>query len=542
MRRTALVLIVLALLGPLPGVPVAASDGGRSPGPAYEATLNRYAAQPVEWSECYPDEGMPEFQCAFIHAPEDWAHPRRGDIDLLLGKIAAADPAHRRGSLLINLGGPGVASFYAPLLAEAEPDVAAAYDLVGFDPRGAGSSTALECADPAILDEAFALDGLDLSPVNTAKFPRLSRQYGQACSRSPHTRFVTTDQTIRDMDLIRAVLGERKISYLGFSAGTWLGAWYAATFPNRTDRFVFDGNEEWTSTWYQSFLRQPAAFQRDLDQDLIPWLARYDAVYHLGATPAKVRATIAARRAALQADPIELEPGNLINASIYDFGIGGALYSSSYFTDIGVALSALEHWSTATPDEQTTVAAWFYGGSVGHGYDPFFAIICQDTPNPSPAAAVSDWLRIRTRYPLTGSTFINPCPWWSVPPTGSPVVGKRLPPVLMIANDHDPATPYQGALRAHRETPSSRLITVRHEGGHTVYGGGLPCVEDVVNAYLVRGVWPRRDVTCPEGFPLPDPTATTAAARSLAASSVASAPTGLTPYLRARREGPPTRR
>ena len=279
--------------------------------------------------------------------------------------------------------------------------------------------------------------------------------------------------------------------------------------------------------------RQSAAFQRDLDQDFIPWLARYDAVYHLGATPAQVKATLAARRAALQANPIELEPGNLINGAVYDFGIGSGFYSSSFFTDIGVALSALEHWSTATPEEQATVAEWFYGGTIGHYDDPFWAILCGDTPNPSPAVAVGDWLRDRFRYPLTGSTFINPCPYWANPPAGSPVVGKNLPPVLMLANDHDPATPYEGALRAHRATPSSRLVTVLHEGGHTVYGGGLPCVEDVVNAYFLQGRLPRRDVTCPQGFPFPDPTATAAAARTFAAAAPG-APTGLTPYLRAR--------
>lgn len=533
MRRAVVVLCVLGLLAALPGIPAAsASDTDRGPGPAFEATRNRYAAQPVDWSECYPGGGTPEFQCATIHVPEDWANPRRGDIGLLITKIAATDPAHRHGSLLINFGGPGIPSYYAPqVMTETEPGVAATYDLIGFDPRGVGNSTALECADPAILDEAYALDGLDASPANTAKFPRLSRQYGQTCSRSPHTRFITTAQTVRDMDLIRALLHERKISYLGYSAGTWLGAWYAATFPSQTDRFVFDGNEEWTNNWYTGLSRQAAAFQRDLEQEFIPWLARYDAVYHLGATPAQVTATLAARRAALQANPIELAPGNLINGAAYDFGIGGGFYSSSFFTDIGVALSALEHWSTATPEEQATVATWFYGGTIGHNDDPFWAILCGDTPNPSPSVAVGDWLRDRFRYPLVGSTFIYPCAYWATPPTGSPVVGKNLPPVLMLANDHDPATPYEGALRAHRATPSSRLVTVRHEGGHTVYGGGLTCVEDVVNAYFVDGVMPRRDVTCAHGFPLPDPTATAAAARTFAAPS---APTGLTPYLRAR--------
>ena len=535
MRRILLAACAVGVFAAATATSVAADPSDRTGGSGYDAVLAQYAAQAVHWSECHPGQGTPEFQCATLHTPEDWSNPRLGDLDLSISRIKAGQPRNRRGVLLLNFGGPGIGGVSGPAyMVPAEPDVAAVYDMIGFDPRGVDSSSALECADPAILDHGYSLDGRDTSPANTAEFLKVSRQFGQACSHNARTQYITTDQTVRDMDLIRAVLGERKISYLGYSAGTWLGAWYATVFPERTDRFALDGNVDWTSTWADWAGRQAKAFQERYEQDFIPWLARYDSQYHLGATPTRVKASLEAIRASVQAHPLVVSPGSKINGSVFDFGVGSGMYSSSSFPDITYSILTLQHWATANQDDRDYASqVWFYAGSIGHADDPFYTIICQDTRTPPDAVVIANWLRDRTRYSLTGASFIDPCLYWTTPPIGSPVTGRNLPPMLMVANDHDPATPYEGAVQAHRDDPTSTLITVRHEGGHTAYGGGLSCVDDAVNAWLIRGTMPRHDISC-EGFGLPDPTAAASASSRGSALVATSSPVGGTPYLLAR--------
>ena len=518
------VLVVIASL-----LPAAATSADSSSGAdrAYADTLARYASQPIRWAECYPGYGVPELQCATLRAPRDWANPRRGDLDVVMSRVKASNPGARRGVLLLNPGGPGVGGINLPYAFETLP-VASVYDLIGFDPRGVGRSGALECASPAIVDRAYRLDGRDTSLANTLEFVRLSQRWGQECSADPQTRDISTSQIVRDMDLMRAVLGERKINYFGYSWGSWLGAWYASTFPNRTDRFALDGNFDWTGTSYDGFSPQVAAFQHSYEHDLLPWIAKYDATYHLGSTPSRVKANIEARRSVLQAHPMVLEPGNAIDGAAYDEGLASALYGVYSYPFIAEALAALEHWRTATAAERDNIASWFYGGSVGHGDDPFYTLLCSDTPSPPSSVTVADWLRDRTRYPLIGSTYFNPCPSWSIAATGSPVVARDVPALLMLANDGDPATPYAGALHAHRAAPNTRLITVRDEPDHTIYGAGVACVDDAVNAWLIDGVLPRRDLTC-QGQALPTPNVVaTAATRTAAAATTAS------PYQRQR--------
>lgn len=492
---------------------------------APDAVIARYSRQSLTWRECYPGSVATELLCASFRTPRDWANPSRGDITVTMSRVVATDQARRRGVLFLNPGGPGDSGILLPYYTESRTAVAAVYDLVSFDPRGVGRSTVLSCASPAIIDRNFDLDGRDLSPANTAEFVKTSTQWGRQCSSDPLTPYITTEQTVRDMDLMRALLGERKISYLGYSAGTWLGTHYAVTFPNRTDRFVLDGNFAWTGTWDDGFAAQAAAFQNSYERYLIPWLATNDATYHLGATPTRVRATIEARRAALVARPIALGQGLRIDGPSYDYGISSALYWTGYYSAIGAALATLEHWTTATPQEQDDASSWFTTASDDHGSDPFFAIICGDTANPPASVAIERWLAERTRNSLTGAIFFDPCIAWSNPPAMGTLDGRALPPMLMLQNDADPATPYSGGLAAHRAAPNTRLITVRDQPDHTIYGAGISCVDDAVDRWLLDGVLPRRDLTC-QGQPLPDPTVATATARGAGTTS----PAATSPY------------
>jgi pimeloyl-ACP methyl ester carboxylesterase len=258
------------------------------------------------WTECYPGRGYPQLRCASVRVPLDWAAPNGQKITIAVSRVKASNPAARRGVLFTNPGGPGAPGLALSLfLALAEPKVAAAYDIIGLDPRGVGSSSpVLECAPPSILGELYNLDGRDVSAANQRRFEVLDERFARTCSSAALTRYLTTDQIAHDLDLVRAVLGERKISYVGFSAGTWLGARYAALFPQRVDRFLLDGNLDFTSPSYSSAARQPRGFQRSFEDSLLPWIAEHDQVYGLGSTPARVKQIYESRRAALVRTPL----------------------------------------------------------------------------------------------------------------------------------------------------------------------------------------------------------------------------------------------
>ena len=276
-------------------------------------------------------------------------------------------------------------------------------------------------------------------------------------------------------------------------------------FPSRTDRFLLDSSWDFTQPVYQSFRTQPAAFQRRFEEDFVPWAAKYDALYHLGRTPNAVLQTYQERRDALTKKPITLSDGTVLTGALYDYGIVGPLYSASAFPDLGAAMATIERYGRADSGARDQVASVFGYAGADQSEHTFWSTVCNDT-SVSNAQLLSDWTAF-TKYPLTGATWLdNPCPFWRFPAIGSPVTGKGIPPVLMLQNDGDPATPYAMGLNAHSRTPGSVLVTVKHEGDHTIYGSGDACVESIANRWLVDGKLPRSDQSC-AGLPLPDPTA-----------------------------------
>jgi pimeloyl-ACP methyl ester carboxylesterase len=479
--------------------PAAAAAVPSSPGsfPGYQATLARYAAQPVDWWQCDPS-----FECADITLPRDWHHPENGDIQTDITRVRATG-THRRGILLTNPGGPGDFGYWVPAyLASVEPDLNAVYDIIGMDPRGTWDTT-LDCVDPAIFQPAFAVDNRDLRPPAITQTLGIVRQYGHTCTKDPLTRYVNTDQTARDLDLVRALLGEKKMSYVGYSAGTYLGAWFATLFPDRVDRMVFDGNVDYTRPWHDTFGKQPQAFQRVFDRVFVPWLAANNSTYHLGATGAAVKHTYESRRAALVAHPVTLPDGTALTANQVDSGLSGGLLDTAFYPSIGSALAALEHLGTASPDELDLIASWFPPLEWSANANVNEATVCNDTPTPAFTQIFVQGIQDTLHYPLAaGGGWANACNFWSLAPNGSPVTGRGLPNLLMLQDDGDPATPISGAAAAHAATPGSVMVTVKHQDDHTIYGEGDPCVEQIANTWLIGGRLPAHDTTC-AGIPLP---------------------------------------
>jgi len=482
---------------------LAAAPAATAPTPPTPKAL---LTQRLSWSECLPGKGFTQLQCAIMVAPADWKHPTGTKIKVAVSRVLSGDRASRRGVLFTNPGGPGAGGLAMPLFINvSEPDVSAAYDVYGMDVRGSGSSTRLSCVPTALRSKFYGLDGQDASAANQKAIVSLSKQFATTCVKTSFTKDVTTFQTVRDLDLLRAVLREKKVSYVGYSAGTWLGAWYATTFPTHVDRLLLDGNVDFTGAWYASFDRQPAGFQTSFDRYFLPWVAHYSGLYGQGTTTAAVKQNYLALRASLAKDPVTLPDGTVLNAVGLDNAIIGGLYWIGNYPDVAGAISVLGHLSNTTPEDQALLVKVFGGTALISG-DTFWAITCQDTANPAPARVNADAAKYRKTAPLVGaSNNADPCAYWPGKPIGSPVTGKKLPPILMINNGADPATPLANARLARKHTPSAVLVTVSGEPDHTIYGSGDACVERIANAWLIDGVRPKADAVCP-GLPLPDPT------------------------------------
>ncbi|MEU8266866.1 alpha/beta hydrolase [Sphaerisporangium sp. NPDC049002] len=470
----------------------------------------------VAWGPCQGPRSVVEVECASVRVPLDYAKPGGPTIGLALNRIKGS--ASHGHVLLVNPGGPGASGVgLSRYVAAALPkDVSARYDVIGFDPRGVGSSEpALTCADPK---EHFAAPRVDQVPSNDAAESALlsrAKQYAEACGSRwswllPH---LTTENSARDMDMIRQALGQQKLSYLGYSYGTYLGAVYATLFPNRVRRLVLDSVVDPEGVWYDSNIAQDYAFDRR-HRDFLDWVSRHNDVYHLGRTATEVSAAWYAMRAHLGARPA----GGLVGPSELDdiFTVGG--YTNAVWPQFAGAFAG--YVKKGKPEG--LVAA--YNQHVDHdaaaenNYAVYLAVQCRDAEWPRDWSRWwSDTLKVNAKAPFmawSNAWYNAPCAFWPEK-GGTPVrVGgvAHLPSVLLIQSRQDAATPYPGALRVRGRFPSSRLV-VEAGGNHGVSLGGNTCVDRYLAAYLRDGSVPggaaqapghQPDATCPTG-PEPRP-------------------------------------
>ncbi|HEY3478361.1 MAG TPA: alpha/beta fold hydrolase, partial [Streptomyces sp.] len=280
--RTGLAVVTAALF--TAAVPAAAAD-----------PLTPYTTQQLRWGACpfKPGDGDTPVQCALVTVPRDWADPAAGtDLQVSISRTAAT--GEREGALLLNPGGPGgQGTTLAGALAALEPSVNASYDFVGMDPRGTGHAgtgdAGFQCQVPVGRLPKGPLDARDRSAASIAAHQQVPRAVAEACQSDALAPYVTTWQTAHDMDLVRTLLGDEKLNYLGYSYGTWLGAKYASLFPEHTGKTVLDSSVNFDGRLQADFEAFPVMDQRQFDDVYVPWLARNFAA-QLGATPAEVKA------------------------------------------------------------------------------------------------------------------------------------------------------------------------------------------------------------------------------------------------------------
>lgn len=507
MRRPAAVALLVAVAltagctsDPPPRTPDAAQSSSVETTKPDNASLRRYYDQQVRWRDCGQHE------CARVQVPLDYDAPDAGSIELGLLRRPADDGDARVGSLLVNPGGPGVSGISYAENAEYyfTQDVLDRYDIVGWDPRGTASSTAVECLTDAETDEMIAADGSPDNPREVRQLRRLNRRFAAGCMDGsgflvPH---IGTFDSARDIDILRTLLGERQANYFGASYGTLLGATYAEMFPERVGRFVLDGALDPTVSSQELALGQLAGFQRAITA-FVDDCIRLDGCV-LGPTRQDGLDQIEALFEQTDTDPLPSESGRSVTQSLAQYGVVAAMYSRSQgwptlrlaldqaFAGDGTLLLALaDSYSERNADGT-------YASNVN---EAFPAISCTDRPETWSLRQVRRVLpTFRDVSPLFGDWFAwagTGCVNWPVDQPSYPhrLRAKGAEPILVIGTTRDPATPYEWAVALSRQLESGVLVS-RDGDGHTAYASGNECVDAAVDSFLLDDEVPADGLRC----------------------------------------------
>jgi pimeloyl-ACP methyl ester carboxylesterase len=480
------------------------------PATAGQARPSGQAGPGLRWGPC-ADIPDPRLECADLPVPRDYRAPRDKTITIAVSRLKAADPDKRRGIMLLNPGGPGGSGVALPLyLADTLPaDVLDRYDLIGFDPRGVGRSTPISCDIP----ETTPIDLLLPYPAPDGAIDRniaYARATAQSCAATagdllPH---ITTANTARDMDRVRAALGESKISYLGYSYGSYLGAIYVSLFPQRTDRIVLDSAVDPTRVWHGVWSSWGEAVALRLP-DFTTWAAARDDLYHLGATPDEVERTYYHIAERLDRSPVEL-PGFTVNGNVFREQTRSALYDDRTFDDLAEFWQAFSD-AANPPTSETVTSTRLAEPAADNALAVLYGIACGDVAwSRDIGRYARDSAANRRAYPATAGMPANlwPCAFWAHRPVEPPVTVTDRGPrnVLILQNLRDPATSWRNGYGLRRALGDRAAFISVDAGGHGIYGiRSGPCTDAITTEFLVSGRLPARDRFCqgpsPEDVP-----------------------------------------
>jgi pimeloyl-ACP methyl ester carboxylesterase len=451
----------------------------------------------LEWETCSSG-----FECATINVPLDYYDPSLGMITLPLIRRPATDDTARIGSLLTNPGGPGVSGvdFVRSASTLFSADVRERFDIVGWDPRGvAASDPAVDCVDN--LDIYVTADPSPDSVEEQQAQDAAARALAEGCNeRSGRIlAHLSSANTARDMDRIRAALGDDKLTYLGYSYGTILGAQYAEQFPDRIRAMVLDGAGDPSITPAEDSYNQVVGFETALNAFLADCAADPGCAFNSGGDPG----------AALDAllDQLDLQPaagdGDLdVGPGVAWLGIASALYNESSWPVLAGALAAAQAGDGSTLLEFSA----FITGRIGPGsytdeVEQRIAILCVDFQRMTYDEKVALQQRLAVDAPRFGEPGVgpagDPCDFWPVPSLEMPrrITAPESPPILVVGNTGDPATPYQQAVSLAEQLSQGVLLTLQADS-HTAYGGRSFCIDSTVDRYLIDLVPPDDGLTC----------------------------------------------
>ena len=437
--------------------------------------------------------------------PLDWDDPTVGEIELsvIRHRATSGDPI---GSLLTNPGGPGssgVSLIRDSLTFAVGEEVVDAYDVVGFDPRGVGASTAVTCFDAAEMD-AYLYD-IPEDPRGsdgwTAELEERNQEFADACEAGSDgiLPYITTDNAARDMDVLRAVLGDAQLNYLGYSYGTFLGATYAKLYPEKVGRLVLDGAIDPSISGLEVGTTQALGFESALRAYMADCLDGQECPFRGSVDDAM--ADLGILLAVVDAEPLPAADGRQLGADSLMTGIIAALYSQDSWPFLTQALTD----ALAGDPTLAFTLADFYNGREGGEYtdnsaEAFRAYNCLDYPDDATDAeeqAAEDLIAAEAPTIAPYWSGPDPCDAWPAAPTGvrEEITADGAAPILVVGTTNDPATPYEWSVALADQLSSGVLIT-RVGEGHTGYNKGNACVDDAVDAYLLNGTVPDGDITC----------------------------------------------
>ncbi|MBU6535391.1 alpha/beta hydrolase [Streptomyces mayonensis] len=464
----------------------------------------------VEWGQCPDDvvaEAAPtELRCATVPVPLDYADPEGEQIGLTVSRLAAADPEKRRGVLMLNPGGPGGSglALSALLVAQGLPSsVTDRYDLIGMDTRGIGHSSPVSCGFTADSPYYANIPPYAVDDAAVTAQAEIAEQTAEQCAsndRDGRLRHLTTANTARDLDRIRAALGEEKTSYLGYSYGTALGAAYASMFPERADRIVLDSNIGDTHLDRDGLRRYALGMEQTLP-DFAKWAARRHDSYGLGRTPGQVRASYFTIAGQLDKAPVAGIDGGVFRLLTF-----GHLFKQTQYAELAQTWQAMLAGDAAAVRELTADQQESADGALSpadNSLTVFLAVTCNDVEWPEDVDTYRRGVaEDRGRYPLYGAAAANitPCAFWSHAPAEPPVKIDPEGPrnVLLLQNRRDVPTPHRGGeLLREKFGDRARLVSV-DDSGHGVYVlGKNSCALNTTTRYLVEGEMPEQDTSCP---------------------------------------------
>ncbi len=505
--RTVLVAVSLALVVPLSGcvtlfLPPAPATTSVPTGEKVAPELEPFYGQVLQWSKC---EGT--FQCATVTAPMDWSDPARESIHLAL--IRATATGDRLGSLLVNPGGPGGSgyNFIRDSLSYAvDSTLSEHYDVVGFDPRGVNKSSAVKCySDPSQMD-SFLFD-IPANPVASDAWiddiEKANKDFGAACLKytGELLGYVDTVSAARDLDLLRAVLGDKKLNYLGYSYGTFLGATYADLFPTKTGRLVLDGAVDPATTDFEVTETQAVGFENAAKAYLKDCLS--GSACPFSGTVDSAMSRIRAILDRLDASPLRASDGRMLGSAVMFNAIILPLYSESnwpYLSDLFTDVLQ------GNADYAFQLADAYYGRNADGTYEDnsteaFIAINCLDYQSMSTRATLrAEAAELAKSAPTFGPQMSyggTSCDDWPFTSTRvrQAITASGSAPILVVGTTNDPATPYQWAKNLAAELENGHLVTYNGEG-HTAYNKSNSCVNNTVDDFFVDGTVPSADPDC----------------------------------------------
>lgn len=496
--------IVAAISLALASLTGCAELGASSAGPRDEqvaAELSAFYSQQLQWESC--DD---TFKCATATVPLDWSEPAGETISLALIRHAAPQ-GKSQGSLFVNPGGPGASgvTFVRDSLDYAVDDrLLNAFDVIGFDPRGVGESTSVQCFDSSEAADEYVYGitpGVRGSAAWRAAAKAEAKSFAADCLAQTGDLLGHVDSisVARDLDVLRAIVGDAKLNYIGYSYGTFIGAMYAQTFPDKVGHLVLDGAVDPSISSEDSLVTQAKGFDMALG-NWIRWCFTQDDCPFVGST-AQVKREITSILRELDDYPQIAEDGRLVGADAFATGMFATLYSPDswrYLTQL------FNDYFEGSVETALAIADWYNDRGEDGTYnsnqtEAFTAVGCLDSSSDSSVSAAALSRRLAKEAPVFGPYFdgVDSCASWAFEPviTTAKMTPTGPAPIVVIGTTGDPATPIAWSRSFAAQLQDGRFISYDGEG-HTGYNKGSACVDNAVDDYFIDDQAPARTVSC----------------------------------------------